>query len=75
MLKLTNNVDEYSNNKCRSPAGHVAEVAKHSGRDTLSCKSVLRSNLDTIEPRTVGVHPRNSPTPVVKTDLKDHVRR
>lgn len=74
-MKLTDNVDKYSNNKSRSPAGHVAEVAKHSWRDTLCCKSVLRSTLDTIEPRVVGIHARSSPAPSEKTDLKDHVRR
>lgn len=75
MLNLTNNVDEYSNNESRSPAGHVTEVAEHGWRDTLGCKSVSRNTFDTVEPENDGGHFRSSPTPAAKTDLKNHVRR
>jgi hypothetical protein len=58
-LNLTDNIDEYSNNEGRSPASHVAEVAEHGWRDTLGCRSVLRSNLDVVEPRNDGVDTGN----------------
>lgn len=75
MLNLTDNVDEYSNNESRSPAGHVTEVAEHGWRNTLGSKSVSRNTFDTVEPENDGDHFRSSPTPAVKTNLKNHVCR